>query len=50
MFLSIPGIAILKSIFERIDDLKPWGMLMGDGKPEGRASARKSRAKVKKVE
>ncbi|MBC7902852.1 MAG: AI-2E family transporter [Gemmatimonadaceae bacterium] len=30
MFLSIPGIAILKVIFDRVDDLKPWGMLMGD--------------------
>lgn len=30
MFLSIPGIAILKVIFDRIDDVKPWGMLMGD--------------------
>lgn len=30
MFLSIPAIAILKVIFDRVDDLKPWGMLMGD--------------------
>ena len=30
MFLSIPGIAILKVIFERVDHLKPWGMLLGD--------------------
>jgi hypothetical protein len=29
-FLSIPGIAILKVIFERVDELKPWGMLMSD--------------------
>lgn len=29
-FLSIPGIAILKVIFERVDDLKPWGMLLSD--------------------
>lgn len=29
-FLSIPGIAILKVIFERVDELKPWGMLLGD--------------------
>jgi predicted PurR-regulated permease PerM len=29
-FLAIPGIAILKAIFERIDDMKPWGMLLGD--------------------
>ena len=30
MFLAIPGIAILKVIFERIDELKPWGMLLSD--------------------
>jgi predicted PurR-regulated permease PerM len=30
MFLSIPGIAILKVIFERVDNLKPWGMLLSD--------------------
>ena len=30
MFLSIPAIAILKVIFDRVDDLKPWGMLLGD--------------------
>lgn len=30
MFLSIPSIAILKVIFDRVDELKPWGMLLGD--------------------
>ncbi|MEO7801584.1 MAG: AI-2E family transporter [Ginsengibacter sp.] len=30
MFLSIPVIAILKVICDRIDDLKPYGELMGD--------------------
>lgn len=30
MFLSIPGIAIMKAIFDRVEGLKPWGMLMGD--------------------
>ncbi|MEO5889242.1 MAG: AI-2E family transporter [Ferruginibacter sp.] len=30
MFLSIPAIAILKVIFDRVDDLKSWGMLLGD--------------------
>jgi predicted PurR-regulated permease PerM len=36
MFLSIPSIAILKTIFDRVDHLKPWGMLLGDEitKPE----------------
>ncbi|ASU36553.1 AI-2E family transporter [Mucilaginibacter xinganensis] len=33
MFLSIPFIAVLKIIFDRIDDLKPWGRLLGDNIP-----------------
>jgi predicted PurR-regulated permease PerM len=33
MFLGIPFIAILKIIFDRIDDLKPWGKLLGDEIP-----------------
>jgi predicted PurR-regulated permease PerM len=33
MFLSIPFIAVLKIIFDRIDDLKPWGKLLGDSVP-----------------
>ncbi|HEX8426867.1 AI-2E family transporter [Hymenobacter sp.] len=30
MFLALPGMAILKIIFDRIEGLKPWGMLLGD--------------------
>jgi predicted PurR-regulated permease PerM len=33
MFLSIPFIAVLKIIFDRIDSLKPWGKLLGDTIP-----------------
>lgn len=33
MFLSIPFIAVLKIIFDRIDDLKPWGKILGDNIP-----------------
>ena len=32
IFLALPTIAILKIIFDRVEDLKPWGMLMGDEK------------------
>ena len=36
MFLSIPVIAIIKVICDRVDGLKPWGMLLGedDSEPE----------------
>ncbi|AQX03122.1 AI-2E family transporter [Elizabethkingia anophelis] len=30
MFLTIPIMAIAKIIFDRVEDLKPWGYLMGD--------------------
>ncbi len=33
MFLSIPGLALLKVIFDRSDALKPFGMLLGDESP-----------------
>lgn len=33
MFLSIPAVAILKIIFDRVTDLKPWGKLLGDEVP-----------------
>lgn len=33
MFLAIPFIAVLKIIFDRVDDMKPWGRLLGDEVP-----------------
>jgi predicted PurR-regulated permease PerM len=33
MFLSIPIIGVLKIIFDRVEDLKPWGRLLGDEVP-----------------
>ena len=33
MFLSIPFVAVLKITFDRIDELKPWGKLLGDNIP-----------------
>ncbi len=36
MFLSIPIIAMCKIIFDRIESLKPWGLLLGDEKDENK--------------
>jgi hypothetical protein len=33
MFLSIPFIGVLKIVFDRIPELKPWGKLLGDVVP-----------------
>lgn len=34
MFLSIPVIAVIKIIFDRIQSLQPWGMLLGEESKE----------------
>jgi putative permease len=34
MFLAIPVVAITKIIFDKIESLKPWGILLGDEKDE----------------
>jgi predicted PurR-regulated permease PerM len=30
MFLAIPGLAVLKVIFDKVPQLQPWGALLGD--------------------
>lgn len=40
MFLSIPFVAILKIIFDRVDGLKPWGQLLGDKVPQVHSGAK----------
>ncbi len=40
IFLALPTIAILKIIFDRVDDMKPWGMLLGDESPPPQIVAR----------
>lgn len=47
MFLSIPGIAILKAIFERVGGLKPWGELLGDDEKNATSKKRKTTTKRK---
>lgn len=36
MFLSIPFLAIIKIIFERIEGLEPWGKVLGEGDKSNR--------------
>jgi predicted PurR-regulated permease PerM len=33
-FLAIPVVAVIKIVFDRIDSLKPWGLLLGDERDE----------------
>ncbi len=46
MFLSIPIIAILKIIFDAVDELKPWGLLIGE---EQRHTTAKKRRNLKSL-
>jgi predicted PurR-regulated permease PerM len=52
MFLSIPAIAMMKVIFDRIEGLEPWGILLGDETPEraGRRLARFVKRQAKDLE
>ena len=38
MFLSIPVIAMLKVVFDRVEGLEAWGVLLGDQTPEQEGS------------
>jgi len=48
MFLSIPFMAIIKIIFDRVDELKPWGRLLGDKIPSMYSSSRRDTPSNKK--
>ncbi len=49
MFLSIPIIAMSKVIFDRIDELKPWGQLLGDDVPTWNPLASKNFRRRKRI-
>ena len=46
MFLSIPVLAILKIIFDRVESLKPWGFLLGSGQEEKRSTMKNRNPEV----
>ncbi len=48
MFLSIPVIAMAKIIFDRVETLQPWGLLLGDDKVEKPESKGKIIAEAEK--
>jgi predicted PurR-regulated permease PerM len=49
MFLSIPLTAVVKVIFDHIEDLKPWGFLLGDTMPAIRVMKLKTKDKEVQV-
>jgi predicted PurR-regulated permease PerM len=47
MFLSIPCIAVLKIIFDRVESLQPWGIILGDEpKKQNRLAERFKKKKI----
>jgi predicted PurR-regulated permease PerM len=52
MFLSIPFIGVLKIVFDRVPELKPWGKLLGDELPtrhKGQIWNNRKTRQVKKI-
>lgn len=49
MFLSIPVIAVLKIIFDHVESLQPWGIILGDEEKKQNKLAARLRARNKKV-
>lgn len=49
MFLALPVIAVLKIIFDRTEQLKKWGVLLGDGKPAKKPVQFRRHSAMKKV-
>jgi len=45
MFLSIPVIAVLKIIFDRMEALQPWGFLMGEDNTASKPGRKKRQGK-----
>jgi len=46
-FLAIPVIAMMKIVFDRIDSLKPWGLLLGDERDEKQPESLKKEIREK---
>jgi putative permease len=49
MFLSIPVIAVLKIIFDRVESLQPWGIILGDEEKKQNKLANKLSVKRKVI-
>ncbi len=47
MFLAIPGLAVLKVVFDKVPGLEPWGVLLGDSNMDEPVLKRKVIAKLK---
>lgn len=49
MFLSVPVIAVLKIIFDRVESLQPWGIILGDEEQKQNKLATRLMVRKRKV-
>lgn len=49
MFLAIPALAVMKVIFDKVPELNPWGVLLGDESPEETTATKKARLAILRV-
>lgn len=49
MFLAIPALAVMKVIFDKVPNLQPWGVLLGDENQEETSTTKKARLALSKV-
>ena len=49
MFLAIPTLAVLKVIFDKVPELNPWGVLLGDAVPKEHQVTKQARLAISKV-
>jgi predicted PurR-regulated permease PerM len=49
MFLAIPTLAVLKVIFDKVPELNPWGVLLGDASPGETQVTKRARLAISKV-
>ncbi len=49
MFLAIPTLAVLKVIFDKVPDLNPWGVLLGDESTGDTPATKSARSALSRV-
>jgi putative permease len=49
MFLSVPVVAVLKIIFDRVESLQPWGIILGDDDEKREKLATRLLVRKKKI-
>jgi hypothetical protein len=46
MFLAIPSLAVMKIVFDKVPELKPWGVVLGDDDDRSSHAADAARSRI----